>query len=251
LVGKEAGGDPGLVEELVVAAGKAVPAAVDERGRVGGDPVCGGASKAGDRRTHPVGADGDPGADDETRAPLVAPNDTGHPPVPVAAHVGDGDAEAHVGAGVPGRVDQDRVEHSAARGVESVDAGAQSDRYVDSVRAVVEHTAPHRWSADGDDPIEQPPAGELQHGTAQEGVGRESVGAILAAILHQDPYPGTARTSAVAAPAGRAPTTTTSYCGLGDVLIGCAGISVCPASPPGSSGSPCSWCQVMTTVPGD
>ena len=113
--GEEAGGDPGLVEELVVAAGKAVPVAVDERGRVGGDPVCGGASKAGDHRTHPVGANGDPGADDETRAPLVAPNDAGNLPVPVAAQVGDGDAEAHFGAGVPGRVDQDRVEHSAAR----------------------------------------------------------------------------------------------------------------------------------------
>jgi len=34
----------------------------------------------------------------------------------------------------------------------------------------VEHTAPHRWSAGGGDPIEQPSAGELQHGTAQEGV---------------------------------------------------------------------------------
>lgn len=55
----------------------------------------------------------------------------------------------------------------------------------------MEHTAPHRWSAGGGDPIEQPAAGELQHGTAQEGVGRESVGARLAAIHHQDPHPGT------------------------------------------------------------
>ena len=43
-------------------------------------------------------------------------------PVVVTHQVGDGEPVADVGAGVGGGVDEDRVEHGAARRVEGVDA---------------------------------------------------------------------------------------------------------------------------------
>ena len=167
--------------------GKAVPIAVDECDCTGAGPFHRCAGEAGDRRAQPVGAHGDPGADLERRAALVPPDNAGHPSVAVAAQAGDSHAEAHLGAGIPGGIDQDRVEHGAAGGVEGVDAGTRFDGYVNAILAIVEHAPSHRRGSGGGDLVEQAPAGKLQHPCAHEGVGRDGVGAVLAAVDHQDP----------------------------------------------------------------
>ena len=123
----------------------------------------------------------------ERCAGVVAPDDAGHSPGTVAAQAGDGHAEPGLDAGVPGRVDQDRVEYGAARGVESIDPGLRLDRHVDAVLAVVEDAAPHRRGARGRHPVQQSPSGQLQDPAAQQGVGRERVGAVAAAVDHQHP----------------------------------------------------------------
>ena len=104
----------------------------------------------------------------------------------VAEQTGDGHAEAHLGAGSRRGVDEHRVEHGAARRVERVDAGARLDGYVDAVLGRSGTRGPHRRRAGGDDPVEQAPAGKLQHAAAHQGVGREGVGAVAAAVDHED-----------------------------------------------------------------
>ena len=84
-----------------------------------------------------------------------------HPPGAVAAQAGDAHAEADLGAGVSGRVDQDRVEQGAAWGVQRVDAGMRLDRHLDAVRAVVKDAAPYRGCACVDYLVLQTPSGEL------------------------------------------------------------------------------------------
>lgn len=86
-------------------------------------------------------------------------------PVPVPAQLGDSDAEAHLGAGVPGRVDQDRVEHSAARGVERAAAphrgGGVGRDGVCAVYAAIHHQDP------------QPGTGQDQRGGGTRGPGSD------------------------------------------------------------------------------
>ena len=113
------------------------------------------------------------------------------PAVVVAADVGDGDAVADVGAGLGGGVDEDRIEHGAARRVQGVDAVGRLDRDdAPCSVAVGERRAPDRRGAGGDDSVEQAPAVKLEDAAAHQGVGREGVGAVAAAVDDEDPQAG-------------------------------------------------------------
>ena len=188
--GEGPGGHPRPVEQLVAVEWKPFPVAVDECGGAGAGRLHGCSDQSCDLRPHPVSADSDTGASREGSAGVVAPDDAGHPPISVAAQAGDRDPEPGLDSGVPGRVDQDRVEHGAARGVERIHARARLDRYVDEVLAVVEDAASHGRCARGRHPVQQSPAGQLQDTAAQQGVGRERVGAEAAAVDHEDPQAG-------------------------------------------------------------
>src|SRR6476646_5544494 len=89
----------------------------------------------------------------------------------VATYVGDGDSVADLRPSGRGRVDEDRVEHGATRGVESIDAmpGLDGDGHV--VVPVVERAAADWWGAGLDHAIEQAPPVELENCTPHEGVG--------------------------------------------------------------------------------
>ena len=87
--------------------------------------------------------------------------------------------------------------------------GLDRDRHL--VVGVRERGAPHRGGAGGDDLVEQPPAVELDHAAAHQRVGGQGVGAVAAAVDDEHVETARARSMAVAAPAARAPTTTTSW----------------------------------------
>ena len=113
------------------------------------------------------------------------PDHAGHPSAPGPAQAGDADPESDLGAGVSGRVDQDRIEYGPAWGVQRVDTRLRLDRHLDAFGSVVEHAAPHRRCTGVGYLVEQSPPGELQHTAAQQGVGGERVGTVLTPIDDQ------------------------------------------------------------------
>ena len=85
-----------------------------------------GAGLFGHPRPRPVGADHVPSTD---LAELTAGIDqhAGDAPVPVAHETSHRDTVEHLRAGVAGRIDEDRVEHRAARVVQAIDIAARRD----------------------------------------------------------------------------------------------------------------------------
>ena len=90
------------------------------------------------------------------------------------------------GAGGAGGVDEDRVEHGTAGGVEGIHTvgGLDGDGYL--VVGVGECGPAHGRGAGGDDGVEQAPAVDLHDTGAHEGVGGQGVGAVAAAVDDED-----------------------------------------------------------------
>jgi hypothetical protein len=112
------------------------------------------------------------------------------PDAAVTVEVGHGDAEPHLGAGGGGRVDQDRVEHGAARRVQGVHAVGRLDGDRHDGIGVAERGAAHLGRARRDDLVEQAPPVQLQHAAAHQGVRGEGVGTVAAAVDEEHAQPG-------------------------------------------------------------
>ena len=107
--------------------------------------------------------------------PATRPSESTHSP-------STGHAEADLDAGRLRGLDQERVEHGAARSVERLDAGLGLDLDdVDGV-AVAHHVPVHGGRAGRDHAIEQAPAAELEDAGPHQRMGRERVALGTAAI---------------------------------------------------------------------
>ena len=171
-----------LVAGFVALGFEVAPVAVDDRGRARAEAHDRRADALRDRRAGAVRADHESGVERDALTLLVATDDAGDATLVVPLHAGDGDAEAHVGAGALGRVDQDRVEHGAARRVQRVDAVCGLDLHDEIVVGVVERHPAHRGRVLVDHVVEQPPTVELHDAAAHQRMRREGVGAVAAAV---------------------------------------------------------------------
>ncbi len=90
-------------------------------------------------------------------------------------HVVDGEALAHLGAGGSRRVDEDLVEHGAARTVGNRVAIGRTSRAVDLEHAEVEAVRVDGRAASGDHLIEHAPALQCRDPGSMDQVGREGV----------------------------------------------------------------------------
>jgi len=94
----------------------------------------------------------------------------------------------HVDPGLRGGVEEQPVEQIAARCVEGIDAGSRAYRHTrDAAVGVVERRAADRRCAGRDDPIKQPPAGQLQDTGAHERVRGHGVGSGPGPVDERDP----------------------------------------------------------------
>ena len=153
-------------------------------------PTCstGASTRRGDRRTHAVGADDEPGVDAERAAVGAGAGHAVRAAVAAAGEPGDGDAEANVGARFAGGGGEDRIDHGSPRRVEGVDAVRRldGDRH-DGVLVGKRHAVNGR-GAGGAHAVEQSPAVELQDSGAHQRVGRRRVGAEPRAVDEGDAY---------------------------------------------------------------
>ena len=152
----------------------------------GAEALDGGAGPVGDPRATAVGADGDGRGGPPGGARLVAATDPGDASVAGAHEVRHDRAEAELGAGLRGRVGEDRVEDRAAWCVQRVDPVGGLDRDRQRLVDEVERGAAHRRRPRRDHPVEQSPAVELHHAAAHQGVGRLGVVAVAVAVDDQD-----------------------------------------------------------------
>ena len=82
-------------------------------------------------------------------------------------------------------VDEQRVEHGAARRVECADAVPCLDREVEHLIAIVKRRRAYRRRAGSFEPIDQAPAFELQDPAAHQRVGRERIATVGPTIDRQ------------------------------------------------------------------
>ena len=115
-------------------------------------------------------------------ATAVAALDADHPTGAVADDARDARAVVERRAGRAGGVDEDRIEHRAAGRVEGVDTVGRLDRDPHLLVGERERRRAHRRSAGGDDVVEHAPAVELHDPQAHQGVGRQRVGPVSAAV---------------------------------------------------------------------
>ena len=113
-------------------------------------------------------------------------------------------------AGVGRGVSQHAVQHGASRRVQRVDAELRFDRDGDVLIRITERRGPDRRRVRSDDRRQHAPAMQLQDGAAHQRVRGKRVRAIPAPVDDEHPAAARASSSAVAAPAHRAPTMTTS-----------------------------------------
>ena len=99
--------------------------------------------------------------------------------------VGHRQAEVELRAGFLGCIREEGVEDGTTWRVEGVHAGVRLQRDRRRLRAVVEGDAAYRWRAGRRDPVNQPPAPQLQHPATHECMGRQRVGAAAGPIHDQ------------------------------------------------------------------
>ena len=179
--------DPLPVVPVRVLEPGARPVAVDDAGRVPARVLDLGARQAGDGGAQAIGADHDSGGDPRRRPVGALDDGAAHPAAVVADQIDDADPVHDLGAGVAGRIDQRRVEHRPPRRVERIDPVARFDRDDQLVVTVVEGGPPDRRRAGRLERAEHPPAMELEHTGAHQGVGGEGVAPVGLAVDGQHP----------------------------------------------------------------
>ena len=127
-----------------------------------------------DQRMLAVGADHDPRALGDRRAALGVPADAGHRPV-VSQDLVDGEALAQLRTRLDGGIDQQLVEHRAARAVAVRDPVDRLRRPGDRQRSEVEGVGLDRRAAGRLQALQQSPALERSHARRMHQVGRHRV----------------------------------------------------------------------------
>ena len=142
-----------------------------------------------DGRAQAVGADHDPGADASWFAALrVLQQDALDPPRGPKFEIRKADPVADRGAGVDGGVHEEAIEQGAPRGEEGGNAVPGPDRDVDHLVLVVEDRPVDARRAGRLDPAEETPPVQLQHAGSHQGVRRQRVAPVGAAIDGKDPH---------------------------------------------------------------
>ena len=165
--------------------------------------------RAGDARAATVGADDEPRRDVYSAVHVAAVN-TRDPAVEAARYAVNGHARHQCCPSLHGGIDEQRVEDVAARRDQHVDVEAVLDRARHRRARAVEHDLTDRGCAGIEHCRQQSPAGQLHTPLrAIAWVDNVSLGKALRSTSSTS-WPAAASSIAVAAPAHRAPTTTTS-----------------------------------------
>jgi hypothetical protein len=143
-----------------------------------------------DDGSHAIRTHDETGIDVDTPPRAIASDNTADTPVGVAPQRSDSHPVSNVGARGEGGVDQQTIEHRAARRVERVDTVRRLDRDDDLIAGVPEGCPPDGRRAGLDDGVEQSPAVQLDDGPSHQGVGREGVGAVSTAVDDEDALTG-------------------------------------------------------------
>ena len=151
-------------------------------------PYDGRADLTCDGRPDSIGADRDRGGKLGDRSgPALDPH-AAHPATFVAQQRSHRRQVPNVNSRLRCRVNQDPVEDVTARGVQGVDSGTRADRHLRRLSVgVAEERAPDRGCARGDDVVQQPPTGQLQHAGAHQSVGRQRVAAVRRPVDQRHP----------------------------------------------------------------
>jgi hypothetical protein len=169
-----------------------------------------GADRTGDAGAQAIGTDDDPGVQLDGIAGQVASSRPDHPTGVVATDASDGDAEPNVGACGTSGVGNDGVEHVPTGSDQVVDPGAVLDAARDRLARRLEGDLANRGCTARQDLVEQAQRASWTTPLREmEWVDSVSLGK-WARSRTTTSWPMRARSNAVAPPAARAPTTTTS-----------------------------------------
>ena len=147
------------------------------------------ADAGGDHGAQAVGADHGVGVHDHRASVVVREHRAHDASLHPADEVGHAHVVSHRRAGRDRRVDEEAVEDRAPRGEERRHAVLRLDGDVDNLVLVLEHGPAHRRRPLRLDAAEEPPARELEDPGPHEGVRRQRVAPVRAAVHGEDAEP--------------------------------------------------------------